>query len=476
MPTKPISSRQAAPKTYVFGCFFLHRDPERQTSSLRVNARRLAAVAGITCLLAYGLATSAAYLWLHQARKIDQISFSQVALFRWKKIRQGIAAQQFARAKEGLTAKDYQRAYVAFNSALRNDPDNVSGRLMFAGFLQAVGAGDVAAKLLTDGLARTPDNRELIERTFDLLTTTNRDRAALALLHGRLATQFAGPNGSLLRTLEILATLNADGPAQAHALLDQYADLRKNQSAWPVVARVQWESQERLAAIDTLSAFIKAQPNNFAGYAQLVDYQSASGLINDARQTAELACTNFPKDVAPRILRIGTLAPARADEVRRWEQETTSFLREFGNRPEAINMLGNLASRKGWVPLTRLMYEIGVSRQQNCRSLALYYSDALVVNRKFKEAWQVLAELDLQTQDDSQFSLGLWQRQVVVATALGAHEDARETARRLATALERDPEKLEVCRQRFIQLGIPEAVAELTSPSLAAKTTAPKKS
>jgi len=476
MQTKPLSSRQAAPKTYLFGCFFLQRDPERQTSSLRVNARRLAVAAGITFLIAYGLAASAGYLWLHQVRKIDQVSFSQVALFRWKKIRQGIAAQQFAKAKEGLTANDYQRAYVAFNSALRNDPDNVSGRLLFADFLQAAGAGDMAAKLLTDGLARAPGSRELIERTFDLLTATNRDRAALALLHGRLAPQFAGPNGSLLRTFEVLATLNADGPGKAHALLDQYSDLRKNQPAWPVVARVQWESQERLPAIDTLSAFIKAEPNNFAGYAQLVDYQAAAGSIHDARQTAELACTNFPKEIAPRILRIGTLAPTRADEVRPWEQATTTFLREFGNRPEAINMLGNLAGRKGWVPLARLMYEIGASRQQNSRSLALYYSDALMLNRKFKEAWQVLAELDLQTQDDSQFSLGLWQRQVVVATALGAHEDARETARRLATALERDPEKLEVCRQRFIQLGIPEAVAELTSPSLAVKTTAPKKS
>jgi len=127
------------------------------------------------------------------------------------------------------------------------------------------------------------------------------------------------------------------------------------------------------------------------------------------------------------------------------------------------------------VPLARLMYEAGVSHQQNSRSLALCYSDALVYNHKFQEASRVLAELDLQVQDDSQFSLGLWQRQVVVATALGAHEDARETARRLATALERDPEKLELCRQRFIQLGIPEAVAELTSPSPIVKTTAPKK-
>ncbi len=476
MPTKPTSSRQVSPKTYLFGSFAAHRDPEKQTSSLRVNARRLAAVAGITFLIAYALAASAGYLWLHQVRKIDQVSFSQVALFRWKKIRQGIAAQQFARAKEGLTAQDYQRAYVAFNSALRNDPDNVPGRLMFADFLQAAGARDVAAKLLTDGLARAPDSQELIEQTFDLLTSTNRDRAALALLHGQLAAQFAGPNGSLLRTFEVLATLNADGPAKAHPLLDRYADLRKNQPSWPVVARVQWESRERPAAIDTLSAFIKAQPRNFAGYAQLVDYQTASGLIHDARQTAELACTNFPKEIAPRILRIGTLAPTRADEVHPWEQATTAFLREFGNRPEAVLMLGNLAGRKGWIPLARLMYEAGASRQQNSRALALCYSDALVCNHKFQEASRVLAELDLQVQDDSQFSLGLWQRQVVVATALGAHEDARETARRLATALERDPEKLEVCRQRFIQLGIPEAVAELTSPSLAVKATAPKKS
>jgi predicted Zn-dependent protease len=476
MQAKPISSRQAAPKTYLFGSFAVHRDSEKQTSSLRVNARRFAAVSAITFLIAYGLAASAGYLWLHQVRKIDQVSFSQVALLRWKKIRQGIAAQQFTRAKEGLAAKEYQRAYVAFNSALRNDPDNVAGRLMFVAFLQAMGARDSAVKLLEDGLTRAPDNRELIQQTFDLLTTTEHDRDALALLHGSLAPQFTGPNGSLLRTFEILATLNTDGPAKAHALLDHYADLKKDRQSWPVVARVQWESQERLPAIDTLSAFIKAQPDSFAGYALLADYQAASGLIPDARQTADLACTNFPKEIAAHILRIGTLAPTRADEVRRWQQEIAGFLREFGNQPEAILMLGNLAGRRGWVPLARLMYEVSVSRQQNCRPLALYYSDALMCNKRFEEAQRVLAEVDQQTQNDPALLPLLWQRQVVVAAALGAHEDARETARRLATMLQRDPEQLEICRQRFLKLGIPEAVSELTVQPLIMKDKMPKKS
>jgi hypothetical protein len=64
--------------------------------------------------------------------------------------------------------------------------------------------------------------------------------------------------------------------------------------------------------------------------------------------------------------------------------------------------------------------------------------------------------------DTTGFSLLLWQREVLVAAVCGDHDGARENARRLASALRNDPDNLEICRQRFIKLKIPEAVAELT--------------
>jgi len=476
MKTATLSPRPPAPKTYFFGSFTVQHDPEKRTSALRVNFGRLAAVAGLALLLLYGAGTAAGYYWLHHVRKVREIGVADVALFRWKEVRREIAVQQFAKAKQAWAAKNYQAAYIAANSGLRNDPDNVGGRLLVAGFMQVAGSTDMAIKLLEDGLTRAPGNRELVRDTLDLMTTTEHDRAALTLLHGKLASGFSGPNGQLLRTFEVLATLNADGPVPARKLLDQYPALRQTPDAWPVVARVLWEAKEPMAAVATMEDFVKSQPGNYAGYAQLSDYQDAAGLVYDARQTAESACAKFPRDIGPRILLIGTLAPASAAEIPRWEQEVNRFLAGFGDRPEAILMLGNLSGRKGWVELARLMYEVAVIREQNARPLVLYYSDALMVHRRFDDARRVLAELDRQVEGDAVLEPLLWQREIVVASALGLHEEARETARRLATEFGRDPEQLEIIRQRFVRLGIPEAVAELAPHAPIAAAAAPKKS
>jgi tetratricopeptide (TPR) repeat protein len=311
----------------------------------------------------------------------------------------------------------------------------------------------------------------LIEITLDLLTKTGRDAQALRLLRGQFAPQFSGPNGTLLRTYEVLALLNTEGPAAARRRLDSYPDLPKTTQSLPVVAKVLWATQDRPGAIGALVTFIKAQPDDFIGYADLAAYQQASGLIGDARQTADLACAHFPKEIGARILRITMLAPTKPDELLRWEQEVTSYVKDFGDKPNAVAILAEISGRKGWVDLSRLLYEVGAGRQEDFRALAIYYSDAMICRRQFSEAQRVLAEIDRQTPPDAgNFRVLLWQREIVAAAACGDHDNARENARRLASALRRDPDGLAAIRQHFIKLGILEAVAELTvaAPSASA--------
>jgi predicted Zn-dependent protease len=330
---------------------------------------------------------------------------------------------------------------------------------------------------LEDGLNRTPDNRTLITATLDLLMTTGRGDRALELLHGLLAPQFSGPNGTLLRTDEVLATLSAEGPAAAQKVLAGYPDLKTTTDALPVVAEVLWASQSRQAAIETLAAYIRAKPDNLIAYLSLAGYQQKAGLIGEARQTAEAACARFPNDVATRLLRIDVFEPTRASEVSSWEKDIGSYVKDFGNRREALTELAELSGQKGWVDPARLLYEAAVGRQQDFRAEAMYYSDALMFHHSYQQALRILAEIDRQTPETaSSFSVLLWQREIVAAAACGDHDDARESARRVASALRRDPEGLESIRQRFIRMGIPEAVAELTVTSPDLKAAAPKKS
>jgi predicted Zn-dependent protease len=455
-------SRQPALKTYLFGGLSLHRNEQKHTYSLRVNAPKLALVAGATFLVCYALVVSAGYLWLREARKLDQVGFFEVALIRVKKIRQEMAAQQFAAAQSALAAKDYAMAFLDMSSGLHNDPDNVPGRIETARFLQSAGATERAVNLLEEGLARMPGNQDLIEATFGLLAETGRDGQALKLLRGELAPQFSGPNGTLLRTYEVQASLNAEGPAAARQLLDGYPDLKTTTRSLPTVARVLWATQDRPRAIEALSTFVMAQPDSFGGYVDLATYQQMAGRIADARQTADHACVRFPQESGARLLRITMLTPTKPAELPRWEQEIGSYVKDFGDKPEAVTMLAEISGRKGWVPLARLLYEACAARQEDFRMLAMYYSDALMYHGQAVEAQRVLAELDRQTPEAGEFSVLLLQREIVAAAACGDRDGARESARRVASALRRDPDGLEAIRQRFIKLKIPEAVAELT--------------
>ena len=444
-------------------------------SPRRLNVRRLAIGGSVGLVLIYLLFVSAGYLWLRHALHNERIGLVDVALCRWKEVRRTMAAEQFAAGKKAWEAKDYQAAYLALTSGVRNDPLNAAGRLLTANFLGAAGAVNLEVTLLEEGLSHTPDDPQLLEQTLALLTATGRDARALELLRKQYATKLTGTNGLLLRRSELLATLNAEGATAARQLLEKYSDLKRHHPATPVVAQVLWESQDRLAAIDLLSGFLQSQPGAYSVYAQQADWQASMGMKIEARKTAERACAQFPSELAPRILLIATASPNEFEISQRSQQEIATYLKDFADRPEAIPLLASLAGRNGWVNLAHTLYAVGADRQPNLAMLALSYSDALARTAHLNEARQILAQIELQAPDgNSSFMSTLRQRQIVVAAALNDHDGTREFARRLAAALRNDPDGLEVCRRRFIQLKIPDAAAELASTTSAAKSPARK--
>jgi thioredoxin-like negative regulator of GroEL len=425
----------------------------------RFNARRTAVVAGLGVFLVYVLFVVTGFVWVNFGLKNRHITFAQVALFRWKEVRRDMAVQQLAQAQAAWNAKDPSAAYLAFTSAVRNDPNNVEARCQAARFFVAVGAPKDAISLLEAGLDLAPTDRQLMTQLLAILTTEGRDARALELLHGRYATQLAGSRDAALPTYEVLATLNAQGADAAKQLLKKYPAIQENSESAPVVARVLWESGDRLKAMDVLAEYLRGGRGDVAPYALLATWQTASGMSSDARQTAERACARFPNEIPPRIALIDVL-PVDSPE---WRRAVEAYLNDFGNRAESIPSLADLAGRRGWVGLARTLYAVGASRLANLHLLAMAYSDALARNSQFPQARQVLAQLEAQTADnDSHIGPLLRNRQIVIAAALGDHEGTREFARRLATALRGDPGAIELQRRRFAQLRIPEAVDELS--------------
>ena len=446
--------------------------PSRSRQGGWIKRVLLVGVVGLLGLYAAGAV--AGYIWVRHVRKNDTITFPDVALLRWKEVRRSMAVQQFAKARVEWEAKNYQAAFLAYTFAVNNDPDNIAGRLAAASFLSTAGSTTMALNMLEGGLARAPDDRQLIERTFDLLIASGRDRRALELLHRRSAPVFSDPNGSLLRTYEMQADLNLGDAVAARKLLEKYPELEKNQPSLPVVARVFWETKERLKAIELISAHVRTRPDEYSAYAQLAEWQLAAQMTDDAVRTATQACVKFPGDLAPRVLLIEALA-AQSHRGRAWMEAIGAYLKEFGDRPQSITQLAGLAGRKGWVDLSRSLYEFGSLRQPDLGMLAFFYSDALLHTARVKEAQQVLAQIEAQAGESSPaFMNQLRHRQVIAAAALGDSANVREFARRLAATLRNDPDGLEISRRHFQKSGIAEAVAELSTRSPASLVAARK--
>jgi tetratricopeptide (TPR) repeat protein len=444
-------------------------------ATLRDRLRRLALWCALGAFLCYAAGVTAGFLWLRYGRKNEHIGFFDVALLQVRSVQRGLAAQHLVRAQAEWDAKNYQEAYIAFSSALRNDPDNIPGRLAAARFFRAMGANNLSLSLLEDGLARAPGDRRLIEPTFDLLLASGRDRYALELLQKRYGTSFSGSEPRLLQTYQVRATLAAEGVGAAKSLLEKYAGLRDSPAAAPVVARVLWESAERLSAINLLASYLGTGAAAFPDFALLAGWQAAGGQPEDAVQTAQRACDKFPSDPAPRVLLIEMRAAAAPDN-RPKAQEIGTYLRDFAAQPEPLALLATLAGRVGWIDLARTLYELGANSQPDVGLLALCYADALARNSRFQEFQQVLGQIEAQATEggNAAFLQQLRLRQVIAAGALRDTDNVHEFARRLGAALSSKPDQLEAYRRYFQKVGMLEAAAELTPRAPANKTTAGK--
>ena len=436
--------------------------------------RRLALYGFIGLFSLYVLGVTAGYSFLRFVRKNDQVRIVDVALFRIGAVRRAIAAQQFARAQAEWDTKKYQAAFLSFSFAVRQDPDNIPGRLKAAEFLRAVGADKLAMVLLEEGLTRAPADPRLIVPSFDLSIGSGLDRHALEVMQRLYGAQPSGPNGPMLQSYKILATLNAEGGEAAKKLVVQFPDLGGYAPSAPVVARVYRETGERLKAVDILAKYIAGHPAKMEDYALLAAWQEADGKPGDGVLTARHACAKFPQAIPARVLLLEMLA---ADSPNQFpaKAEVESFLRDFASRPEALTHLALLGGRKGWDGLTRSLYDLGAMRQEDLGLLALYHGDSLIRRARYSEAQRVLAQIDAQAiQASPAFMIQLRHRQVVVAAALRQTEEVREFARRLAALIRGEPDSLARSIRFFQKMGLAEAVAELSPRPAPPKVTARK--
>lgn len=459
-------------KTRFFGVFQVVTDRERQTARLRVNFARLLLVTGAAAFACYLLVVTGGYIWLREVRGVKQVNLWDVAFCRVSAVRHGIGEQQFAQASAAWKEGKYQAAYIAYLSGVRNAPGHAAGRIEAANFLVAAGVPNLAVITLQDGLRRNPQDTGLLSRTMELLTGSGRDREALRLLRDPLFKEAKGENLALLRRYEVLAVLNTEGPAAARTMLESRPDVRADAAAASAVARVLWSSGDKPGALQLLGAHVAGGTADFFSHGLLCDFQESEGLFAEAMATAERACAKFSDMPAARLLRIAALSHAKGPEG--WRSEIERFVGDFKGQPQPMALLAELAGRRGWTMLSRGLYEAAVAREADARIPAMFYAEALFRSKRAEEALDVMRALERQSGEETNFMVLLRQRQIVVAAALGRMDEAREYARRLASSLGRDPERLEATRRRFAQSGLGEVAAELAGSAPKPRPTAKK--
>jgi tetratricopeptide (TPR) repeat protein len=424
----------------------------------------LIAVSGLFILYVGG--AFAGYMFLRHVRKNDQVTVLDVALLRWRDVRRSMAAQQFERAQAEWDAGKFQAAFVAFTFAVANDPDNTKGRLNAARFLQSAGALPMALTMLESGLARDPNHEALIERTFELLLATGRDERVLELLRQRSAGDLPAPLALRLRKYELQARLNRGDLDGARKLLVAHPELARSHDSRRAVAQLQWESKERLRAIELLNRQVEEQPDDKESVAQLFQWQLVAGMTADAVRTAELASKRAPGDAGARVQLLEALA-LQTNRGKEWLGAVEAFMREFGSRPEAVRQLGTLAGRRGWVDLARRLYELSATRESDLTGAALAYCDALIRVNRYREAGEALDQIEAQTLEGGlAFIVQLRTRQIFVAAGKGDRNAVSDLSRRLSAAVRNDSGTRELLRRTFQKAGVAEA-AELLGAATA---------
>lgn len=425
--------------------------------------RRVLIIALAGCVGLYITGALAGFLFVRYVRKNEYIGFMDVALLRWGEVRKTMAAQQLLKAREDAKAGDLQSAFLAYNFAVGGNPDDVEGRLEAVEFLKSIGSFPLAVSMLEGGLARRPDDPRLIDATFSSLLSGGRDVRALELLSRRASPTKEDPNRLRLLRYHLTALLNSGQDREALQLLSANADLETDPLSQVIVARIRWQNQERLRALELLSRHVQKSDASLPDFAQLMSWQLLASLGDDAIATARSAVQRFDGRVEAHLMLVEATGVHRPNS-REWSDATLDFLRRFGEQPKALIDLGGLSARRGWIEMARTVYELSALRVNQLGMFAFFYSDALVKNGRFREANAILAQVETQSAEANPVFVGqLRHRQVIVAAALGDMVAARDHARRLAALLRNNPDSLDVSRRHFQQLGLAVAVAELTA-------------
>jgi predicted Zn-dependent protease len=325
---------------------------------------------------------------------------------------------------------------------------------------------DLAKDVLLAGLPYLPDNPGYLQSTLGFLLEFQEDTQLLEIATRLLAAPANPATRPLVATFAATAAYHRGNYDEAESLIERHG-LGLSPEGAMLQARIAWERGFPELALLRLKEHLARHPGHDAARALLAGYYRSLDRISDWESALVERVAGDPLAPAPRVAYL-QLHQRRGDQAR-LERETTAFLRQFGDDPAALLLLGDFAATNGQPALARRVQLALAGRPENAGAAALMVAEAHLVAGDYQTALDLIAGYTKEYPEWSgQFAPVCNGLQAVALCGLGRSDEARLSLDHLLAQKNLRAENLVAVAGRLVERGARELALSALSRAVEA--------
>ncbi len=337
-----------------FGFLKVVRNKRNEMVIRPVWGRVLTLLTGLT-VAGWFAAALAVMIFVQQKHDFQSGRYVDIVLpWRWQNYRvawgEEFIERGLAMIKEGKVREGIHFVRVGHVKS----PSNLEARKVVADLYAAANRPDLAANVLREGLPNVTDDIDYLRTTLRLLLANHDDAGVQEVVKNILpAEPKLTPFNQVAALAGATAHFHRGNYDSASDMIFDYR-LETNPEGRILLARVDWESGNRDAALERLEKEVEKFTDDDDVYILLGQYYRELGDPTKAHNLAVLRQLNNPMSAAPRIALLYSYF--ESDETDRTAREANRILEEFAQDPAALGALGEFAAGTGNVDLVRQVF------------------------------------------------------------------------------------------------------------------------
>ena len=356
---------------------------------LKVVWKRLLVFFFATLAALYLLLSIAIYAYYKFAIEYSDMTFTQAvcAPFDRASLRVATGDYNIAEAEKCIKERKWREAYKNLAFGVGRSPKNIKGVMLLAEFYISpiFSRPDIAVKYLEQSLVYAKNNTDYIRLYMRTLIDLSEDRRLIGVGEKLLA-------GGDITNNEVTAYL-AMSISSVYALHGNFAKSKEFlvkyglDKTLPGILRIsknEWEQGNREEAIKVIADNFDFAKNKEPLYALLVNYYTAMGDFEKARQYSMLRSIENPFSVEQRMEYINL--QAKSGEKAAVKDAVESAFRQYAADYNAMLVIGNYAADNGDIALMRRIYENAIKNNFQIGPFCLLFLETMITNGDYKNA------------------------------------------------------------------------------------------